>query len=413
MAIAVALALLAVGARRAPADPASDPGPWLIFDVAKSAYAASNQGGAFVVEIADGDQRQVVHRVIWGAETGVWLPQAVNLSDYAGHTVKLRLETVAAYYLGRECQLFWGRPQIVVGPLNQPQTLQVATDLTELCRLGQNCRAWIRDPDNSLPLQQNSWKYTGRYFDFGNAGPYVLPAIYDPPYTRGTNAWAGFEFNVTIPPRPEAHGPAAGAVQARPAADLRHVEPAVLYWDEEVYHGAPAGLARVDLDRMQLQVRMPQTNNGYGYAFAGLEAIGCTSLDLGMRYDQYTPWKAYGNLVDNRFAGLVLDFHTARGYTRRVWLHYPPMRPAHPEQRSERRAPIWQMVLSRLQRVNEVNWEQVHGPLPAGTRVHLDLQQFAPRDWDGRFWLGAGVQDAGSGCGLEVSIQNGLPAAGS
>jgi hypothetical protein len=179
---------------------------------------------------------------------------------------------------------------------------------------------------------------------------------------------------------------------------------------------------------------MPHTPQGFGYAFAGLETRivpmrqGCETLRLRSEYDDYQAWAGYGEMEDDRFVGVVVDYHTAAGYGRRVWLHYPWRRdgalakPAHPERRCERRAPTWHMDLSRPSRVREANWEQLHTDLPLGTpvvaagrqagsadsppqpaglsrfaqTVGLDLRQWAPPDWDGRFWFGIGLQDAGS-----------------
>ena len=118
-------------------------------------------------------------------------------------------------------------------------------------------------------------------------------------------------------------------------------------------------------------------------------------------------------MADNRFAGIVLDYHTPNGYSRRVWLHLAVMKPEHPERRCERRAPTWQMDLSRPNRVLEANWEQLHDDLPPGSPpgqqpgaqvVGLDLHKWAPEDWDGRLWFGAGLQDAGSGRRLVVTV---------
>jgi hypothetical protein len=51
-----------------------------------------------------------------------------------------------------------------------------------------------------------------------------------------------------------------------------------------------------------------------------------------------------------------------------------------------------------------VNWEQWHGTLPSGEVFRLDLREFAPTDWDGRLWLGLGLQDAGSGRKLALTV---------
>lgn len=387
---------------------ASDPGPWLIFDVAKSVYATENQGGNFVVEIKHGDKREIVHRVLWGSEAGVWLPQGVNLRDYAGERVKVRLQTIAAYYFSASCFLFWGRPRIVAGPLDGPSPPTLVADLTENFRLGKDCRRYVHDAENSGPLKTDQYDFTGGYGDHGQAGPHAQPALFCHPFCYGSHSWAGYEFEVTLPRRPSSPPqPSPTLRPPSPTRDYRGADPAVLWWEEQVYKAHEGGAARVDPDTMRLQVRMPDTQQGFGYAFAGLELIGRTALDLQVELESYEPWAAYGEMADNRFVGVVLDYHTARGYTRRVWLHHSPIKPEHPERRCERRAPTWHMHLTRLRRVQEVNWEQLHRDLPPGRRLHLDLERWAPPEWDGRCWFGIGIQDAGSGRTFEAKVLEG------
>jgi hypothetical protein len=408
-----AAALACLGAcLRAPAAPASDPGPWLIFDVANSVYT-TNPGGNFVVEVKSAGQREIVYRAVWGAQQGVWLPQAVNLRAYAGQSVKLRLQTIAAYCYSNACFLQWGRPRVVLGPLDAATPPQLLADLTEAFRLGRDCRRYILDAEASGPLKTADYDFTGGYFDGGQAGPWSEPALFGHPFCFGFHGWAGYEFDVTLPPRPDTPPPAAAAAPPPPFEDRGAAIP-VFTWEQQVYRGAEGGFAAFDPAAMRLETVMPRTEAGLGYAFAGFETRDCDTLWLALETDRYERWaQAYGEMGDNGFAGVVLDYHTPRGYSRRVWLHLPAMKPAHPELRCERRAPTWHMDLSRPSRILEANWEQRHADLPPGsppgeepaTRiVGLDLRQWAPEGWDGRFWLGVGLQDAGSGRRLSATI---------
>jgi hypothetical protein len=146
--------------------PAHDSGPWLIFDIGKSINAPANQGGNFVVEIKHGATREIVHRAVWGAESGVWLPQAVSLRRFAGQQVKIRLQTIASYAFSNACFLFWGRPRVVTGPLDGPTPPALVADLTERFRLGQDCRRYIFDAEKSGPLKTAEYDFTGGYFDY-------------------------------------------------------------------------------------------------------------------------------------------------------------------------------------------------------------------------------------------------------
>jgi hypothetical protein len=382
------------------APPAHDSGPWLVFDIAKSIYAPDNQGGNFVIAIKHGATREIVYRAVWGAESGVWLPQAVNLRRFAGQALKIRLQTIASYAFSNACFLFWGRPRVVTGPLDGSTAPALVADLTERFRLGQDCRRYIFDAEKSGPLKTDQYDFTGGYFEYGQAGPWAEPALFGHPFCYGFHSWAGFEFDVILPDAPpEPPPPPPTLPVASYPSDFT-----IFTWDQEVYRGAPGGMARFDPATLRLETRMNRTGQGLGYAFAGFEACGADTLWLRAEFDTYHPWAAYGEMENNRFVGIVLDYHTPRGYARRVFLHHPPMRPEHPDRRCERRAPAWQMDLARPSRTLEVNWEQVHDDLPLGNLIGLDLRKWAPPDWDGRFWFGIGVQDAGDEATFAATI---------
>lgn len=416
-----AVVLAGLGAcARAPGASASDPGPWLIFDIANSVYT-TNPGGNFVVEVKCAAQREIVYRAVWGAQQGVWLPQAVNLRAYSGQSVKLRLQTIAAYAYSNACFLQWGRPRVVVGPLDGSAPQELVADLAERFRLGEDCRRYIHDAEASGPLKTDEYDFTGGYMDCGQAAPWAEPALFGHPFCYGYHSWAGYEFDVTLPPRP----PVARALGEPARAAVGAEDPdgpiQVYTWEQQVYRGDEGGFAAFDPAAMRLETVMPRTEAGLGYAFAGFETGDQTTLWLALETDDYVPWgQAYGEMGDNRFAGVVLDYHTPHGYSRRVWLHLASMKPQHPERRCERRAPTWHMDLARPNRCLEVNWEQLHDDLPPGSppvasgdgrygpgraqTVGLDLRRWAPADWDGRLWFGAGLQDAGSGRRLSVTV---------
>jgi len=233
------------------------------------------------------------------------------------------------------------------------------------------------------------------------AGPTAMPALFCNPYAVDFHGWVGYEFDVTLPlPRQTETEPHAVDAAQPPAAqpnvrDIGRKIP-ILWWQEEVYRGTPGGAANVDIDTLTFRVRMPESTSNFGYAFAGIETKNCTSLRLRCSYDRYLPAPSYGEMGDNRFVGIVLDYHTPLGYSRRGWLHCPKFRADHPDRRSERRAPTWHMFFSRLSRIDEANWQQIHDLLPESLTFTLDIKKYAPPDWDGRMWFGIGIQDAGS-----------------
>jgi hypothetical protein len=307
----------------------------------------------------------------------------------------------------------------VLGPLDGPTPPALTADLTEAFREGRNCRRYVLDAEASGPLKTDQYDFTGGYYADGQAGPWAEPALFGHPFCYGFQGWAGYEFVVTLPARPDAGPGPASPPPPSPApapVDIGRRIP-IFSWAQQVYRGAPDGHARVDPSALRLEVRMPRTQAGFGYAFAGFETRGCRSLWLRAEFDRYEPWTGYGEMTDNRFVGVVLDYHTAAGYARRVWLHLPALRPAHPERRCERRAPTWHLDLARPRRVPEVNWEQVHADLPPGSPpkesaggppdaqvIGLDLKRWSPPDWDGRLWFGIGIQDAGSQRGFAVTL---------
>jgi hypothetical protein len=307
-----ALALPWCAAGKAATSPAADPGPWLVFDIAKSIYATENQGGNFVIEVVNPAGRETVYRAVWGAESGLWLPQAVNMSRFAGERVKLRLQTIAAYYYSAACFLYWGRPHVVVGALEGSAPPVETADLTEMLRRGAGARHYLVDPDHSAPLKTAEYDLSAGYVDFGSAGPWAKPAIFG-----------------HRPPTASQPATAAEAARVVRVVDRGPAIP-IFTWDQQVYRAAPGAQAAFDPEALSLSVRMPRTDQGFGYAFAGFEATGCDTVWLRMGLDAYGRWAGYGEMTQNRFAGVVLDYYTPRGYARRVWLHHPPAKPEPP-----------------------------------------------------------------------------------
>ncbi len=281
---AAALALL-LSAVVAFAELAADPGPWLVFDISKSVYSTANQGGNFVVEVAHADGREIVYRAVWGAEAGVWLPQAVNLSRYAGKTVKLRLQTIAAYHFSAACFLFWGRPRLVVGALAGPLPPREIEDLTEEFRCGAKGTHYLVDPENSAPLKTDQYDLSNGYFGYAQAGPWAEPALFGHPFCFGYQSWAGFEFEVTVPARPPA-APERPLALPPPPVDRGPVIP-IFTWDQQVYRGVEGGYAVCDPEALRLSVQMPRTGagGGFGYPFAGLERTGWGTVWLRLEFD--------------------------------------------------------------------------------------------------------------------------------
>ena len=126
----------------------------------------------------------------------------------------------------------------------------------------------------------------------------------------------------------------------------------------------------------------------YGYAFGGLELEGARVLDLKVQNTFHDAWTlypsrhAYHPEWDVVFAGLMVDYHTAAGYRKRVALSLGMMQPSRQASR-----PDWGAGHKPDDFINLAD------AVSAGSEMalSLDLARWAPDDWDGRVWLIAGA----------------------
>lgn len=408
--------LCALGVFNSPNAKAADPnqpGPWLIFEVGRNQFARQEkpdiyQSGSFIVEIETegADNPTELYRAQWRAIRGLWLPQAVNLEAYAGQEILLRFLVYTVYGLDDVAYFYWGHPRIVEGPLGESGTGTLVMDLAEKYRLGDSAWAFLGEPDDPGTEREPAGE------DNGYTNPAACGFLFQPGFNAFPNGASGsakpwcVEFELTIPDiaAPLGSFRKPGPQRNTVIDDGRRM--AILATESHVYAPFPNGTAGVDLDTMRFDIRSPYKANGQGYAFAGFETQNVTSLTLQAEYDTYSPATNYGGADHNSFAGLVLDYHTEGGYTRRVWLCHPDAFPAEPSLRSERNVPRWQMDPESRTRLQEIEWEEQFHTLPAGNNFSLDLFAYAPSNWDGRLWVGAGLQDVGSEKTLVFTIED-------
>jgi len=164
---------------------------------------------------------------------------------------------------------------------------------------------------------------------------------------------------------------------------------------------------RAEVDRRQLQLSTSMGNGKmYGYAFAGMEMEGLRRLGLKLR--------RRNNFANLRFrlphtCGLYVDYHTPKGYAKRVLLQFPidprPRRTGGGVSAASR--PFWGTYANRRNKpTGRAVMESTRRP-DTWFDYTLDLEQHAPADWDGRFTFGAGVDCAGHGAGMDARV---LPA---
>jgi hypothetical protein len=138
-----------------------------------------------------------------------------------------------------------------------------------------------------------------------------------------------------------------------------------------------------------------------GFASAGIEAdhLGAMQLALKMKKPMYGRYTAATNSLC--FAGLVVDYHTAKGYTRRVLFPLVP----HGAGVLQNARPWWGVFTT------EGGAEPAYLiPVQLAETVSLDLGPYAPEGWDGRVLFGVALDSCGLDAGIEARIvRNGPP----
>lgn len=126
------------------------------------------------------------------------------------------------------------------------------------------------------------------------------------------------------------------------------------------------------------------SGNRNGYGQAGIEIEGLRELEVTVeRTGRYTGWDA------NDFAGFIIDYHTASGYSKRVALSIG----FHNKKRSSP-GPPWGTGRK---------FDESHD-LGNHAAYTLKLSQWAPLEWNGRIWFTVMLQNAGTNSALSAVI---------
>jgi hypothetical protein len=427
----------------------SRPGPWLVFDISMGRGMGTSykniSGAQFLVQIADASEPDAEFKTLWRAEydrLNAWLPQALDLSGYAGRKVRIRLMTEQIDRYICQDYPYWGDPRVVVGPLageQEPEVLE-RLSLTYPDRMGgilDDGTVVTLDEEGSIfgygaleiaiPSMLNREHELQVYGGWGYItveGPkkpgiymgYNMTDLYTIKYggERGMEPYRGeeppptfAEWVVDLPELPQAAraaqpagptaGDAAGAVAASDAA-LK-----VLNVREDVYR-YEEGLAA---DWKAGEATLSATMGGAprGWAFVGIETVGLAEVPLRI--------ETSGDLAarnPDSFAGLVVDYHTPRGYSKRVFFGLGAVDP----DRIDLRAGDWYLddaSFSLPQRVNFLReYRDLSGALSGGRgEIMLEIARYAPAEWDGRTWLAAGVQEVGPDASVEAELLDAAP----
>ena len=396
---------LSIGARAG--NPSDDVGPWLQFSVGMDS-TASPIGALFVVELEHKGEITEVYRAIWNQQ--LWLPQAVNLKDYAGQDVILRFKTLAVYNMSGNCYSMWGSPELTLGPLSNPKIVTALTELEPKNYAGSST-AQIdieSNPDAGEGLKLAAVKRGDT--SLSNGG--TKTALFAHPWYINGQAFHILEYAVKIPARPSTSTPAAPA-KSGPPTPKRSTDFAITDYQSVTSVVRKGLLAEADPSERVLSVSMgalgEDGNPSLGYAYAGFQISGSDELVLKVTVDPSGPASTpqYSG-SENAFAGLILDFHTAEGWSKRIFMNSAENNSEIT--RSDRRAPIWNLAPETITDVEEVNRQVLYQSLSIvadGTR--LKLKELAPEGWDGQVWVAVGVQDVEENASVKLTILESKP----
>ena len=145
---------------------------------------------------------------------------------------------------------------------------------------------------------------------------------------------------------------------------------------------------------MSFDVGMGDQPDGFGFGHAGVRLRDVRWIDL-----EVTMSKNFRRRDDNSFAGFIVDYHASSGYVLRVELGTG--------------------FFSTKRWGGSPSWGKATKPdrfvqLGKQKKYALDLQQWAPPDWDGETWFSVNLQNSGRNTSIQAQIthmadRNGSP----
>jgi hypothetical protein len=138
---------------------------------------------------------------------------------------------------------------------------------------------------------------------------------------------------------------------------------------------AEAGCNFAGPENLEFSLRMGNEPNSVGIGEAGIEIENARIVLVAIKNSS-----AFGRHDDNSFAGFIVDYHTADGYLKRVALATG--------------------VYSTKTWSTNPGWGKRTVPdrfVDLGRQIEYDLnlQDWAPADWDGRVWFTTSLQNSG------------------
>ena len=158
--------------------------------------------------------------------------------------------------------------------------------------------------------------------------------------------------------------------------------------------------ALVDADSLTLTADMGEEKI-YGFASAGIGADNLGKLQLSVSVKPPVYGRYSSATITNCFAGFSADYHTAKGYTRRVLFALAPQGAGV----TQNARPWW----GRFEQAADAEPTYLIALQPAET-LTLDLGAYAPEGWDGRAIFGVALDSCGLGACIQARIVGNGPA---
>jgi len=403
-----------------------DNGPWFNFYYSigwgMGPPSSEKPGGVeFSVWIDDGAGFKEVYRANYVQLR--WYPDAINLSEYQGKKIKIRIQTKHIENRIHMDYPYWGSPSISVGPINNlkevkdlamivPDNYGGITDTGEIIKMEETCPVF--GGASVLGAKMN----TKNMIEIFSGDKYItvpgkaLPGLFmginmGTEYMRVGAGPLGEAYIGKMPPAVFAEWNVDVPVVEKPKQEVKKEESKqkiessntlmVLSIDNDKYLYKEGLFTNYDRNKMEFTAK---TQGGTGYALSSFEASNLDKVNFKVTKD--------GNIKgydDNSFAGLVIDYHSKDGYLKRVWLGMG----AGSANRYDLRPGKWILddaSMSLFQRVSfEKEFVDVSKEINANNIYTLELSKYAPSNWDGRVWIGSGVQNLETPVTFTVALQ--------
>ncbi|MBQ7257997.1 MAG: hypothetical protein IJS60_09950 [Abditibacteriota bacterium] len=406
----------------------NDPGPWFTFNYSigwgMAPPGSEMPGGVeFSVWIDDGTGFDLKYKANYVKLK--WYPDAINLSEYQGKDITIRLMTK---HIENRIHLdypYFGNPKLSTGPLNN------LTEIKNLALIMPDNYGGIKDDGTIVKMEEEDevfYKATvlaktnsaEKIAIFSGEKFITVPGKSMPGLFMGINM--GKEYlNVGAGPLREAYvGPLPPAVFADWKVSVPTIEKTiqtnasgeqdfkegninftpskefiVLSSQNDVYAYKDGFSAKYDDMTFNFKA-----NEGAGYAFSAIEISNSDKINLSLNN---VPKVSPGD--DNSFLGFILDFHTKDGYLNRYWLGFG----CGSDKRYDKRVGSWIYDDASMSLIQRYNFKESYVDISNkinDNKITLDFKEFAPAQWDGKVWLACGAQNIDKPVEMTAKIEN-------